>query len=122
MAKIHIENEQLIISIEGIRKLWALKSQLSIPLINIVKIDIDSEIWKHTPKFGQKILGTDLYGFFFAGTFIQQGNKVFYDLKRKEEAIVITLKNERFDCIVVGVKNSNETTQLIKKHINNKNS
>lgn len=122
MAKIDIKDNKLVITIEGARKLWALKSQLSIPLDNVIKVTVDSEIWSHAPRLGQKRVGTDLYGFYFAGTFVQQGNKVFYDLKKKEDAVVITLKDEKFDYLVVGVENSNETTQLIEKSLNNRNS
>ncbi len=121
MAKIDIQDNKLVITIEGARKLWALKSQLSIPLENVIKVTVDPEAWEHTPRLGQKRVGTDLYGFYFAGTFKQQGNKVFYDLKRKEDAVVITLKDEDFDCLVVGVENSNETVQLIEKSLNNIN-
>lgn len=121
MAKINVKGDQLIISMEGSRKLWALKSELSIPLDNVTKVTVNPEIWKGTPKFGQKRIGTDLYGFYFAGTFIQDGNKVFYDLKRKEDAVVVTLKDEEFDCLVVGVEDSNTTVELIEKSLNNKN-
>jgi len=122
MAEIHIKQDNLIIKIEGMRKLWALKSQLSIPLDNIVKVTVDPGIWENTPKLGEKRIGTDLYGFYFAGTFMQQGNKIFYDLKRKEDAVVITLKDEDFDFLIVGVKDSNETIQLIEESLNSRNS
>jgi len=32
------------------------------------------------------------------------GDKVFFDLKRKEEAIVMTLKDEEFNKLIIGCK------------------
>ena len=120
MAKVNIENDCLIIVMEGVRKLWAFKNELSIPLANVLGASTDSEIWEETPKFGEKRIGVDLYGFYFAGTFVQDGRQVFYDLERKEHAIVITLDHEDYQRLIIGVDDPETTVELIENALNNK--
>ena len=97
MAKVTVENGQLVINIEGLRKLGTLKNKLLIPLENVEWAMIDLEAWKNTPKPFQKIAGTDSYGIYFGGTFKQNGKKIFYDLGKKDFAVVIKLKNAKYD-------------------------
>lgn len=117
MAKISILNKNLIINIQGTRKLWTLKNKLSIPLNNVTDVAADYEIWKNTPRFGQKRIGTDMYGLYFGGYFVQDGHKIFYDLRRNEGAIVISLKDEKFDKLIIGVENPDETVKFIQNSI-----
>ncbi|MDY4307243.1 hypothetical protein SNF32_07380 [Enterococcus mundtii] len=54
MAKVEIQNDRLIISMEGVRKLWALKNEISTPLSNVLGATVDADVWEDTPKFGEK--------------------------------------------------------------------
>jgi len=117
MARIKIKNDKLIIRMQGARKLWSLRSELAIPLDNVMGITFDTDIWKDTPKPGEKCIGTDMYGFYFAGSFVQDDNRMFYDLKGKEDAIVISLKDEQFDFVIIGVENPHEVVETIEKEL-----
>jgi|GEM_PF-2313159 len=135
MALIEIKDNMLIIKMQGIRKIGTLKSEFSIPL-NIIKgASVNKKAWEKTPKFGEKELGTDLYGLYFGGLFIQESKRVFYDLKRNESAVVIELKKageyqgikahahitspvyEDFSEIIIGVDSPDETVKLIEEAI-----
>jgi len=111
MSRVVIENQQLIITMHGARKLLALKSELSVPLSSVKSVTAGLQ-WKDTPKPLEKRFGANGFGY-FGGTFAQHGNKVFYDIRKKEDAIVITLKNEDFESLVIGVDNPDETVALI---------
>ena len=52
---------------------------------------------------------------YFAGTFSQDGDKVFFDLKRREDAVVIVLQGEDFKRIIIGVEDVNATVEYIQK-------
>jgi hypothetical protein len=116
MARVVIMDDQLVVNMQGVRKVAALKSEFSVPLRNVKSVALNTEAWDESPKFGQKRMGADLYGFYFGGTFRQEGDKVFYDLKRKEDAIVIELCDieEDFSRLIIGVDNPEEIVKLIE--------
>ena len=118
MAKVSIENKELIVKIEGIRKLGTLRNKLMIPLEKVVEAKFDPEAWSNAPRLFQKIAGTDSYGIYFGGSFRQNGKKVFYDLGKKDSAVVIKLKNAKYDRLVIGVSGPEKTAELINNAIN----
>ena len=119
MAKITVEDEQLVINIEGLRKMGTLKNKLLIPLENVEWAMIDLEAWKNTPKPFQKIAGTDSYGIYFGGAFKQNGKKIFYDLGKKDFAVIIKLKNAKYDRLIIGVDEPKKIVNLINGSLNN---
>jgi len=114
MAKIKIENEQLVVTVQGIRKFFAMKSEISVPLDNVESVTTGLE-WKDLPKTLDKVLGTNSNELYYGGRFRQDGDKVFYDLSRKEEAVVISLKNEDFNRLVIGCETPDETVALVQQ-------
>ena len=119
MAKVTVENGQLVIKFEGLRKMGTLKNKLLIPLENVEWAMIDLEAWKNTPKPFQKIAGTDSYGIYFGGAFRQNGKKIFYDLGKKDFAVVIKLKNAKYDRLIIGVDEPKKIVNLINGSLNN---
>ena len=119
MAKITVEEGQLMINFEGLRKMGTLKNKLLIPLENVEWAMIDLEAWNKTPKPFQKIAGIDSYGIYFGGTFKQNGKKIFYDLGKKDFAVVIKLKNAKYDRLIIGVDEPKKIVNLINGSLNN---
>jgi len=118
MSRVTVENDQLVIAMKGARKFFALKGELCVPLENVAGATIGIT-WKDTPRLGDKRAGTDLDVFYYGGTFVQDGNKIFYDLKRREDAVVISLKDEEFERLIIGVEDPDATVALIEKALNN---
>ena len=114
MSRVKIENDQLIITVQGARKIFALRSEVSICLDNIAGVTSGIE-WNDLPKLWDKRAGTNAYSFYLGGYFNQEGRNVFYDLKRKEDAVVITVKDEGFDTVVIGVDDAKATLELIEQ-------
>ena len=112
MSRVKIENNQLIVTVQGARKLFAVKSEISIPLTNVQSVTLGLK-WKDLPKAWEKIVGTNANSFYLGGSFHQEGNKVFYDIKRKEEAVVIMLNDAEFDTLIIGVEDPQATVDLI---------
>jgi len=113
MSRIKIENDQLVITMQGARKFFTMKSELCIPLENVTGATTEFNWKKEAPKLGQKRIGADAYGFYFGGTFKQDGNKIFYDIKKKEDAVVISLNDTEFDTLIIGVDDPNATAETI---------
>jgi len=120
MSRIRIEDDQLVITVQGARKFFAFKSEVSIHLDNVIGVTSGLE-WKDLPNLMDKRVGTNINSFYYGGYFNQEGKNVFYDLKRKEDAVVITIKDESFDTVVIGVEDSESTIELIKQAIDNRN-
>jgi hypothetical protein len=134
MATVSVKDNQLVISMQGARKLGTLTSEFSVSLSNVESVTVNTEAWETTPIPGQKEWGTDLYGWYFGGIFIQKNKRVFYDLKRNDKAVVIGLKDateehhiltphvtppayEDFSEIIIGVDSPEEVVAIIENAI-----
>jgi hypothetical protein len=102
MVDFTITDATAVFEVEGMDKLWALKSRLEIPLAHIRDVRTDTEIargWWH----GLRMPGTQLPGVITAGTFYQAGKRVFWDVHHPERTIVVELADERYDQLIVEV-------------------
>jgi hypothetical protein len=119
MSRVRIENEQLLITMQGARKLFSLKSEVSIHLENVTGVKRGVE-WAELPGLLALRVGANVPGFYFGGTFFQKDGKAFYDVKRKENAVVIDIKNEDFDTLVIGVDDCEATVALIRQALDSR--
>jgi hypothetical protein len=104
---------KLILQVEGADKLWSLKSRLEIPLAHVAGIRADPEIgrgWYH----GIRMPGTSIPGVITAGTFYQDGKRVFWDVHDPEKTVVIDLHDERFNELVVEVADPQGAVQRVR--------
>jgi hypothetical protein len=115
MAKISIDGDNLIVEIEGLDKLWALKSQLVIPLANVRGATADPGIIKE-PK-GLRAPGAHIPGFITAGTFHIDGEQVFWDVHDPTKAVVVELADDRYARLIVEVADPRATVELIEQAI-----
>jgi len=102
MVKVSIEGGRVRFEMEGWDKLWALRSQLEIPLEHIREVRIDPEPargWWHGIRMG----GTQIPGLLTAGTFYQHEGAVFYDVHDPEGTIVLELDHEHYRRLVIEV-------------------
>jgi len=122
MARIKIEDGQLVISMKGTRKFFSMKSEVSVPLTNVESVTTGLK-WSELPNTLDKVIGTNANMMYYGGTFRDggfwntDGDKVFFDLQRKEEAIVITLKDKEFKRLIIGCETPDETVAIIQKAI-----
>ena len=119
MSRVRIEDGQLIITVQGARKFFAFRSEVSLHLDNVTGVTRGLE-WKDLPKVLDKRIGTNADSFYYGGYFHQEGRNVFYDLKRRENAVVISVKDESFDTVIIGVDDCEATVDLIEQAIQNR--
>jgi hypothetical protein len=116
MVDITIANGIAIFEIEGLDKLWSLRSRLEIPLAHISGARADTEVahgWWH----GIKMPGTNIPGVLTAGTFYQDGKKVFWDVHDPELTIVVELVDERYDELIIQVADPAAAIALLQTSI-----
>ena len=104
MVDVSIREDRVHFEVEGWDKLWALKSQLEIPIAHIRAARADPEPargWWH----GFRLPGTQIPGILTAGTFYQSDGFVFYDVHDPESTVVIDLDHEHYKRLVIEVAN-----------------
>ena len=114
MSRIIIENDQLVITMQGARKFFAMKSEVLVDLKSVTGVTTGLS-WKDLPKTFDKRMGTNSNLFYYGGNFYQDGKKVFYDLRKKEDAVVISLNDTEFDTLVIGVDDPDAAAALIEQ-------
>jgi hypothetical protein len=113
MVDLSISGGNLVLHVRGADKLWAFKSSLEIPLAHIAEIRADPDIahgWWH----GLRMPGTNIPGVLTAGTFYQDGKRVFWDVHNPENTVVIELKDERYNQLIVEVADPKAAVELVK--------
>ncbi|GHH63399.1 hypothetical protein ACFXKJ_13660 [Kitasatospora indigofera] len=113
MARVSVTDGTLVVEVEGIDKLWALKSRLEIPLANVRGATIDPGMAQESR--GIKLLGTHMPGLITAGTFRSHGDRVFWDVKNPAGAIVIELADENYTRLILEVADPRATVRLIEE-------
>jgi hypothetical protein len=113
MVDLSISGGNLVLHVRGADKLWALKSSLEIPLEHIAEITADPTIahgWWH----GLKMPGTNIPGVLTAGTFYHDGKRVFWDVHNPENTVVIGLRDERYNELIVEVVDPKAAVEMVK--------
>ncbi|MFI1865243.1 hypothetical protein [Streptomyces jumonjinensis] len=113
MAEISIDGGRLIVEIEGLSRVWALKKRLSIPLTHVRGATADPGIVRE-PK-GFRAPGTHFPGLIVAGTFHIGGERVFWDVRDASKAVVVELTDERYARLIVQVSDPRAAVALIER-------
>lgn len=113
MVDLSISDGNLLLNVRGADKLWAFKSSLEIPLQHVAGIRADASIakgWWH----GWRVPGTSIPRVITAGTFYQDGKRVFWDVHNPANTVVIELRDERYNQLIVEVADPNAALALIQ--------
>jgi hypothetical protein len=113
LVRVSVEGDTAIFEVEGLDKLWSLRSRLEIPLTHITDVEQDSSQasgWWHGLKLG----GTNVPGLFTAGTFYQHRELVFWDVRHPENTIIVSLEHEHYKKLIVEVENPAATTAQLR--------
>ena len=112
MVDLSISGGNLLLHVRGADKLWAFKSSLEIPLQHVAAIRADPDVARGG-WHGWRWPGTSLPGVITAGTFYQDGNRVFWDVHNPENTVVIDLHDERYNQLIVEVADPAAAVALI---------
>jgi hypothetical protein len=113
MAQVHIDGEQLVVEIEGLDKLWALRSRLEIPLAEVRGATADPGM-AGEPK-GFRAPGTHIPGVLAAGTFHVDGERIFWDVHDPAKIVVIELTGEPYRRLVIQVDDPAATVAQVER-------
>ena len=116
MARVEFTSESLTVHVTGIDRIFALRSELTIPLEHVLgaaKDEDEARCWYH----GVRAPGTNIPGLITAGTFHQQGERIFWDVHHPDHAVAISLCDESFGKLVVEVDDPDATILAIEAAI-----
>jgi len=105
MVKISVVDGHVLVEVQGMHRLWALKSTLRVPLTDIVSVRHDPE--RATSAFpGLKVPGTHIPTVYTAGTYYQSDFRPdFWTVRHPEQAVVIQCTEDAaYDEIIVEVE------------------
>ena len=68
----------------------------------------------HSWWHGLRMSGTNIPGVLTAGTFYQDGKRVFWDVHNPDKTVVLELKDERYNELIVEVADPNAAVELVK--------
>lgn len=112
MTTIEISGDELVVHVQGWDKLWALKSELRIPLSHVTGVDRAGDAVHERP--GLRAPGTSIPGF-IAGTFYADDGRAFWDVHDPGKAIAISLRDDNFTKLIIDVEDPDAVvTQIIR--------
>ena len=114
VAEVELAEDTLVIHVLGMDRLWALRSRLEIPLSHVSGAEAAPEVARRWWQ-GLRSGGTHVPGVITAGTFHQEGERVFWDVHDPEKAIVIRLRDERYERLVIEVEDPPATVAAIQE-------
>jgi hypothetical protein len=114
MNKVRIEPSSLIVEPEGLDKLWSLTNRLDIPLLHVRGATFDPGA-NGQPK-GIRAPGLSMPGK-WAGTFIHDGEKSFWNVSTPDDTIEIELADEHFARLYLTVENPRDVVDAINSRL-----
>lgn len=111
MAQVEITDGVLVVAMQGFDRILALKSEIRVPLEHVIRADSgeeDASNWFHGFR-----VGTNVPGVVVAGTFYWHGDRAFYDVHHAEKAVAITLRDEKYQRLIIEVDDPAATIAAI---------
>ncbi len=113
MVNVTVQGDRVVFEVEGLDKLWSLRSRLEIPAAHIAGVEANADQvgrWWH----GLKLMGTDVPGLFAAGTFYFHGELVFWDVRDPASTVIVSLEHERYKKLIIQVANPASTINQLR--------
>jgi hypothetical protein len=105
MVEVNVHHDTVTFTVRGLHKVFAFKSELTVPRSHITEVRQDPEAAKRLE--GIRAGGTSLPGIVKAGTFYldHQGSHKpsFIDVANPDNVVVITLRDEEYQQLIVEV-------------------
>ncbi len=113
MVTIEKQADNFVFEVKGLHKLWALKSQISIPKENIITAYPNKENLNWI--MGLRMPGTHIPGLITAGTYILKDGTIFCDVSDYKKSIVVELKDEYYKRLVIEVEDVEAAINTLTK-------
>jgi hypothetical protein len=113
MAQLDVDGDHLVVRMGIIDAMLSMRSSMRFPLTSVKNVYVDP-VAGEEPK-GFKAPGTAIPGTLTKGTFHFDGVKTFWNIWRGTLVVVVELRDEKFDRIVIEQGNPDAIVEKIKK-------
>jgi hypothetical protein len=114
MAEVELAQDVLIVHVQGMDRLFALRSRLEVPLSHVEGAEADPQEARRR-WHGIMERGMWAPGLITAGTFYREGELVFWDVHDPEKTVVIRLRDERYARLVIEVEDPEATVARVNE-------
>lgn len=115
MTQIDITGDQLVVTMRGLDRLWTLRRRIAVPLTSVRGATADPGVTREPAGF--RAPGTHLPGVIIAGTYVKDGERTFWNLRRSQQPVVVELTGQRFARLVLGVDDARATAERIERSL-----
>ena len=115
MAEVELTEDTLVIRVRSMDRLFGLTSRLEITLSHVLGAEVDPELGHPEWWKSLRLTATQIPWVVSAGTFYQEGERVFWDVHDPEKVVVIRLSDERYARLVIGVDDPPATVRAIRE-------
>jgi len=113
MVSIEKKDNNFIFTIQGLHKLWALKSELTIPAEHIITAYPNMQ--NLHVSLGLRLPGSSVPGLIEAGTFIGRDGTIFCDITNDSKSIVVELQHEHYNKLIIDVEDPFASIALLNQ-------
>ena len=117
MVEVTQQGPDVTFTVQGLHKVWAFKSSLTVPRAHIAGARQDSEVARNLQGF--RALGTSVPWLIKAGTFYLHGESglkpTFVDVVHPEHVVVIDLRDEDYQQLIIEVADPAAVLALLGK-------
>ena len=113
MVDVTVEGDRVVLNVEGLHRMWTMRSRLEFPLAHITAVEVNHEQvgnWWH----GFKLIGTEMPGVLGAGMFVYHGQMVFWDVHDPAKTIIVSLEHEFYKKLIVEVADPSGTAAMLQ--------
>jgi hypothetical protein len=115
MAEVELTEDTLVVHVKGMDRIFALTSRLEISLSHVLDAEVDPELGHPEWWKSLRFTATQIPWVVSAGTFYQEGERVFWDVHDPQKAVVIRLRDERYARLVIGVDDPPATVKAVQE-------
>jgi hypothetical protein len=115
MAEVELTEDTLVVHVRGMDRIFALKIRLEIPLSHVMCAEADPDLGHPEWWKSLRFTATQIPWVVSAGTFYQEGERVFWDVHDPHKAVVIRLRDERYARLVIGVDDPPATVRVVQE-------
>ncbi len=113
MTQLDVTADQLVVTLHGWDRFWALKRRIAVPLGHVRGATADPGMSREPA--GLRAPGTHLPRVITAGTYYRHGDRVFWNLRPSQQPVVVELTEERYTRLVLGVDDARATAERVEQ-------
>ncbi|MFQ1000632.1 hypothetical protein [Modestobacter sp. SSW1-42] len=113
MTAVEIVGDELVVTMQGLDRFWALRRRITVPLAHVRGATADPGVGRESA--GIRSPGTHVPRVITAGSYRKDGARVFWNLRASQQAVVVELTGERYRRLVLGVDDARAVAERVER-------